>query len=123
MYPKRNVLSIGGRTGKLQLILAVRQNPDCDPAFFEHYGLQAIITLDTKLCKNIVADGATQANVGADRQLSYTILPGKGKELTVTPTLRILRWMASRSTPCRYIWILLKSQFIDIQQNRELYTY
>ncbi len=44
---------------------------------------QAAMTLDAAKCKNIVADQATIANVGANKQLSYIILPGKGADLTI----------------------------------------
>ena len=40
--------------------------------------------LDTKRCSNIVADGATVANVGSDKQLTYTILPNKGADIEIT---------------------------------------
>lgn len=46
--------------------------------------MQAALTLDTEKCSNIQADGATIANVGADKQISYTILPGKGLDAEIT---------------------------------------
>lgn len=75
---------LAGKSGAFQLKLSIRQNADCDSSFFDNYSLQAAITLDTEKCKNIVADGATAANVGGDRQLSYMILPGKETDITVT---------------------------------------
>ncbi len=75
---------IAGKDGALKITISIRQNPDCNSTFFENYGLQASVTLDTGLCKNIIADGATAANVGKNRQLTYTILPGTEKDITVT---------------------------------------
>ena len=45
----------------------IGQNKECRSTFFEHYSLQTSITLDTGLCKNIAAEGATVANVGGDK--------------------------------------------------------
>lgn len=42
------------------------------------------ITLDTNKCENIKADGATLANVGSNKQISYTILLGKGLDTKIT---------------------------------------
>ena len=75
---------IAGKDGALKITVSIRQNPDCDSTFFENYGLQASVTLDTELCKNIVADGSTAANVGKNRQLTYTILPGTEKNIEIT---------------------------------------
>lgn len=75
---------IAGKEGTLKITISIRENPDCNSTFFENYALQASITLDTELCKNIVADGATAANVGKNRQLTYTILPGTEKDITIT---------------------------------------
>ncbi len=45
--------------------------------FFDNYLIQGTVTLDTKKCSNIQADGATQANVGSDRQLLYSQIKQK----------------------------------------------
>lgn len=75
---------IAGMSGELKLIIDITQNEKCDESFWEGYALQASMTLDTNKCKNIQAEGATIANVGADKQLSYIILPGKGKSIEIT---------------------------------------
>ena len=46
--------------------------------------LQVTMTLDTDRAQNIVADGATMANVGSNKQLSYILLPGSDSDVTVT---------------------------------------
>lgn len=46
------------------------------------------MTLSTENCENISAEGATVANVGADKQISYTVLPGKGLDAEVTAEVR-----------------------------------
>ncbi len=75
---------IAGKSGALKIYFTVTQNETCTGSFFENYALQASFTLDTGLCQNIIADGATVANVGSDKQLTYTILPGKGIDTVIT---------------------------------------
>ncbi len=76
---------LGGRSGKLEIELQFRQNSLANnPVFFESYALQASVLLDTKLCENIATEGATAANVGGDKQLTYTILPGQDKDIHIT---------------------------------------
>lgn len=73
-----------GKSGKLEIKFKVTQNKNCKPDFFENYALQANFTLDTNICSNISADGATTANVGSKKQLSYTIFAGKGIDTTIS---------------------------------------
>lgn len=75
---------MAGKSGQLKITMSVQENTNAEGTFFEDYALQASISLDTKKCKNIAADGATVANVGSDKQLTYTILPGQGTEVTIT---------------------------------------
>lgn len=75
---------IAGKSGPLRVTMAIRQNPEGNSTFFEHYALQVTFALDNRNASNIVADGATQAVVGSDRQLVYTILPGQETDLEFT---------------------------------------
>ncbi len=75
---------IAGMSGKLEIKISIEQNDKCDESFWEGYALQATILLDAEKCSNIVAEDATIANVASDKQLSYIILPGKGKEISIT---------------------------------------
>ncbi len=75
---------LAGKSGDLKITMSVRKNTACQGTFFDNYALQASFTLDTKLCRNIEAEGATAANVGSDKQLTYTILPGKETDITIT---------------------------------------
>lgn len=67
---------IAGATGKLKITLSVKKNGTAYEDFFDNYLMQGTVTLDTDKCTNIKADGATQANVGSDRQLLYNIMAG-----------------------------------------------
>lgn len=75
---------LGGKSGALTIRLQVSRNPDCTGDFFDQYALQVTMTLDTDRAQNIVADGATIANVGSNKQLSYILLPGSDSDVTVT---------------------------------------
>ena len=75
---------IAGKSGNLKIAMNITENTECIGNFFKGYALQASVTLDTDKCTNIVADGATVANVGSDKQLTYTILPNKGADIEIT---------------------------------------
>ncbi len=74
---------IAGKSGVLEIHFSVSKNEDCSGSFYDDYALQASFTLDTERCKNIDSSGATVANVGSDKQLTYTILPGKGIDTVI----------------------------------------
>ncbi len=69
---------IAGKSGSLEIRFSISENSNVKSSFYDDYALQASFTLDTEKCKNISSSGATIANVGSDKQLTYTILPGKG---------------------------------------------
>lgn len=73
-----------GKSGRLEIKLSITENKECKGNYFDSYALQASLTLDTAKCTDIAATGATTANVGKDKQISYTILPGKELEASVT---------------------------------------
>lgn len=75
---------IAGKSGELNMTVHIAENQECRGGFYEHYALQASVLLDTDICKNITAPDATIANVGSKKQLTYTILPGKGADLEIT---------------------------------------
>ena len=74
---------IAGKSGALEIRFSVSKNERCKGSFYEDYALQASFTLDTEKCGNIRASGATSANVGSKKQLTYTILPGKGIDTVI----------------------------------------
>ncbi|MCL1983226.1 MAG: hypothetical protein FWG53_09125 [Clostridiales bacterium] len=75
---------LAGQGGALKIAMSVRQNPYCNSAFFENYALQATFTFDTKNCSDIAFENATAANMGRNRLLTYTILPGKESDIAIT---------------------------------------
>ena len=75
---------LAGQSGALKIKIKITENTRCHADYYNSYALQAAITLDTADCENIVADGATMANVGSSKQISYTVLPGKGLDAEIT---------------------------------------
>ena len=75
---------IAGMSGQLKMTMKITENKNYEGNFYDAYALQASVTLDTDQCKNIDAPDAAIANVGKNKQLTYTILPGKGADLTIT---------------------------------------
>lgn len=75
---------LAGKSGSLEIQISIRENEDCDGDFFDNYLLQATVLLDTEKCSDITADGATEGNVGKDRQLLYNIMAGQEKDISIT---------------------------------------
>lgn len=75
---------IAGKSGKFEMQISFRENSNVDNSYFKNYALQATVTLDTNKCRNISASDATIANVGSNKQITYTILPGNEKSITIT---------------------------------------
>ena len=75
---------IAGQTGDVEIRLAVTKNEDCDGSFYDDYALQISFTLSGDVFSGISAKDATIASVGADKQLTYTLLPGEGIDTSIT---------------------------------------
>ena len=75
---------LAGKNGSLKIYFDIKKNSRCKGDFADSYALQASFTLDTEKCENITADKATSANVGSDRQLTYTVLPGRNLSAVIT---------------------------------------
>ena len=85
---KINVDDIAGCSGSLEIKMSITENEKCNSVFFENYALQGTVLLDTKNCTNIESEEATMANVGSQKQLSYMILPNKGKEISIKANVK-----------------------------------
>lgn len=77
---------IAGKSGDLEIRFSIEKNKNCKTDFFKSYALQATFTLE--LCSEIAADDATIANVGSNKQLTYTILPNKGIDTKITAKVK-----------------------------------
>lgn len=75
---------VAGKSGKLEIKFKVSKNENGTGNFYESFALQASFTLNTQKCKNLSAPNATVANVGKNKQIAYTILPGNGIDTSIT---------------------------------------
>lgn len=78
---------IAGKSGELEIKMSVRNSNECDSSFFEGYALQITFVLDTNNASDIKADGATIANVGSDKQITYTILPNNERDISISASV------------------------------------
>lgn len=79
-----NPSDLAGKSGNLKIHFTVNKNDNYKGDIYDNYALQASFTLDRGLCDNISAEGGTSANVGNDKQITYTILPGMGIDTTIS---------------------------------------
>lgn len=75
---------IAGKTGSVEIVIDVTQNQSAKSCFYENMTLQISVTLDSDICKNIKADGASIANIGRKKQLTFMLLPGKEHLYSIT---------------------------------------
>lgn len=65
-----------GASGRLSIVLDIADNPNANPVFIDNYALQIEMTLDTAICTDIHASGATIANSGQDKVINFIRMPG-----------------------------------------------
>lgn len=73
-----------GKNGKVEITIHTKKNEKINPVFYEHYMLQVGLSFDVGRFSNIKAEDATIANAGKMEQVTFTVLPEKDAELTVT---------------------------------------
>ncbi|HJJ48129.1 MAG TPA: hypothetical protein O0X39_03935 [Methanocorpusculum sp.] len=73
-----------GKTGALSIYIDIVPNPAVNKYFYKNYALQMTASLDAKKCMDIYAEGATVANVGSKKQLSFTQMPNKETHKVIT---------------------------------------
>ncbi len=75
---------IAGMKGHLEIRIKVTVNANGNSIYFDRYALQISLSPDRSIFTNITAPGATTANAGKQKQITYTILPGQEKEIFIT---------------------------------------
>lgn len=68
--------ALAGKSGHLELGIAVTANENADSSYFDNYLLQISVSLDASVCKAISAPDGTIANAGNNKMITYTIMPG-----------------------------------------------
>jgi putative membrane protein len=66
---------LAGKDGHVEVTIETSANDEVNQVFFENYLLQISLTLDSDIYKNIEASDAMLANVGKDKQVTFTVMP------------------------------------------------
>ena len=74
---------LAGQSGDLVISIQTARNQAANAVFYENYLLQISLTLATDTCSQITAPGATVASAGADKMVTFTVLPGTNGDLSV----------------------------------------
>lgn len=72
-----------GKDGNVQISIATKANEKVNPVFFENYLLQISVMLETDVFSNIEAPDGMMANVGKNKQVTFTVMPEQESELTL----------------------------------------
>ncbi|NLM51959.1 MAG: hypothetical protein GX197_03940 [Firmicutes bacterium] len=75
---------LAGKSGLWELVLEIKKNPHVDPWYYENMTLQVFLTLDTEKFSEIKTEGATIVSAGKDKQLNYTVFPGREQTITLS---------------------------------------
>lgn len=75
---------LSGRSGTLEMQISIGRGSEDRIEFYEHYALNMTVTMDSERCREITAEGATIADSGTDRLLTYTVLPNPEETYTIT---------------------------------------
>ena len=75
---------IAGKSGSLTISFDISRNQQYHGTLYDKLALQVSAVLDTTKCSNINAPSATLANVGKNKQITHTILPGKDTHFQIT---------------------------------------
>lgn len=75
---------ISGKNGNIKIKIKIKENKNMNEEYFENYALQINTKLDTNKFENIKSPGATLANEGEDKLITYTALPGKGLDSEIS---------------------------------------
>ena len=75
---------LGGKSGKLEMEIAITRNPDANSLYFDNYTLQMQVVLDGAKCKNVQAPDSTVADQGSDLLVTCLVLPGSEKTFALS---------------------------------------
>ncbi|WP_068675497.1 hypothetical protein [Oceanobacillus sp. Castelsardo] len=75
---------LAGKDGHVEIQIVTSKNEQVDEVFFKNYLLQISLTLDPSIYTNIKADDGMIANAGKNKQVTFTVMPEKETELTLS---------------------------------------
>jgi putative membrane protein len=73
---------LAGKSGHLEIQVDTAENESADSVFYENYLLQVSMSLPNTY-ENIEAADGMVANAGKNKQITFTVMPGKEKKLSV----------------------------------------
>lgn len=79
-----NPKQLAGKNGDLEIQIVTKQNEQVNPVFYENYILQIAVTFNPDHAEEIHAPKGTEANVGKDKQITFTVLPEQDEVLILT---------------------------------------
>ncbi len=74
---------IAGRSGNLKIKLKIYKNDNYEGTLYDYFTLQTTLLFDTTKASNIIAEGSTIVNVGKNKQILYTVLPGENLDVEI----------------------------------------
>ncbi|MBM7704345.1 YhgE/Pip domain-containing protein [Metabacillus iocasae] len=79
---EKEASELAGTSGKVEMTITTKKNEKVNPAFYENYLLQISVTLPNTY-QNIESTGGMVANVGKNKQITFTVLPEREEALKV----------------------------------------
>lgn len=80
---KMDPADLAGETGHVEIQVETKANKSVDNDFYENYLLQVSLTLPNTYQNIEASAGGMQANVGKNKQITFTVMPGKEEQLIV----------------------------------------
>lgn len=74
---------LAGKTGKIEIKLTAKPNPNAHTFFKEHYAMQIQVPVNLENTRLIEAEGAMAVLTGRTNTLTYTLLPGTSGTFTI----------------------------------------
>ncbi len=74
---------LAGKDGHVEIQVFTDANQNAGSVFFENYMLQVSLTLDPDTFTNIDAGDGMVANVGKNKQITFTVMPNKDAKLEI----------------------------------------
>lgn len=74
---------LAGKSGHVEISIDITGNDQVDTVFYENYLLQVSLLL-SNVYQNIETSGGMVANAGKNKQITFTVMPGKEEGLSVS---------------------------------------
>lgn len=75
---------LSGKDGHIDINISIRINPKSLEGFSKHFAIQTSAALNAEKCTAITAEGATIANAGSSKMVTFTMLPGEGADYKIS---------------------------------------